>query len=173
MRLIWWIKVRNLVIRATKFLSIFLRIAVYSWNDARSAPVYPTTCSRRVSIFFCVFFFFSCVGGVEVVVWDGVGVEGITSFVQDFVAVAWISLWTLALLPCHWSISINLLHSCFLSLPEISFVLLSVLYLFKMILYFFLHDNHDWLNSLTIRIWNSIHELTPTQATKKHIKIVK
>jgi hypothetical protein len=60
--------------RSTKFLSIFLMIVVDYWNDARSTPKFSTTCSRRVSIFFCVCFFFSCVGGAKVVVRDGVEV---------------------------------------------------------------------------------------------------
>jgi hypothetical protein len=43
-------------------------MAVDFWNDEKSAHEFPATCSRRVSIFSCVFFFFSCVGGKEVVV---------------------------------------------------------------------------------------------------------
>jgi hypothetical protein len=43
-------------------------MAVESWNDAKNALEFPTICSKRVSIFSCIFFFFSCVGGAEVVV---------------------------------------------------------------------------------------------------------
>ena len=49
-----------------KILAHILDDSCRFWNDAISASEFPTTCSRRVSIFSCVFF--SCVGGAEVIV---------------------------------------------------------------------------------------------------------
>jgi hypothetical protein len=116
------------------------------------------TCSNNPCIFSWLVFFFSCDFGAKKVIYDDsgkeddvLGVEGLSRSSFLSVALVGIAFLTLAQVVFHMSISSNHLQSYFLSVLEISFVLLSFQYSFKMALYFFLQESHMRLNPLIPR----------------------
>jgi hypothetical protein len=141
------------------------------------------TCSSNPCIFSWLVFLFFCDFGAEEVICDDSGEEGDVLGVDGLsrssflsVALAGIAFLTLARVLFYMSISSNHLQSCFLSVPDISFALLSFLYSFKMALYFFLQESHVRLNPLipaTIRACNLIHVFIPMVILRNHQENVK
>jgi hypothetical protein len=141
------------------------------------------TCSSNPCIFSWLVFFFSCNFGAEEVICDNSGEEGDVLGIDGLsrssflsVALAEIAFLTLARVLFHMSISSNHLQSCFLSVHDISFALLSFLYSFKMALYFFLQESHVQLNPLIptiIRACNLIHVFIPMVIWRNHQENVK
>jgi hypothetical protein len=115
------------------------------WNEEMRVLELLITCSSNPCIFSWLVFLLSCDFGAEEVICDDSGEEGDVFGVDGLlrssflsVALVRIAFLTLARVLFHMSISSNYLQSCFLSVPDISFALLSFLYSFKMALYFFL-----------------------------------
>jgi hypothetical protein len=141
------------------------------------------TCSSNPCIFSWLVFFFSYDFGTEEVICDDSGEKGDVFGVDGpsrssflLVALVGIAFLTLAQVLFHMSISLNHLQSCFLSVPDISFALLSFLYSFKMTLYFFLQESHVRLNPLipmTIRACNLIYVFIRMVIERNHQENVK